>query len=70
VAGFYSARSETIPPLPGPNFAPPFPDPELDQAVAFRKLFMDFSTNRNPGQIKDSFSALRLALLRSGAVKD
>lgn len=45
-------------------------DPELDQAVAFRKLFMDFSTNRNPGQIKDSFSALRLALLRSGAVKD
>jgi len=25
VAGFYSARSETIPPLPWPNFAPPFP---------------------------------------------
>ncbi|WP_198037870.1 hypothetical protein [Rhodobacter xanthinilyticus] len=25
MAGFYSARSETIPPLPWPNFAPPFP---------------------------------------------
>jgi hypothetical protein len=25
VAGFYSARSETIPPLPWPNFATPFP---------------------------------------------
>jgi light-regulated signal transduction histidine kinase (bacteriophytochrome) len=25
VAGFYSARSETIPPLPWPSFAPPFP---------------------------------------------
>ena len=25
VAGFYSALSETIPPLPWPNFAPPFP---------------------------------------------
>ena len=28
MAGFYSARSETIPPLPWPNFAPPFPAPE------------------------------------------
>ena len=25
MAGFYSARSETIPPLPWPIFAPPFP---------------------------------------------
>ena len=25
MAGFYSARSENIPPLPWPNFAPPFP---------------------------------------------
>ncbi|TDE35549.1 hypothetical protein E1B25_16430 [Antarcticimicrobium sediminis] len=24
MAGFYSARSRTIPPLPWPNFAPPF----------------------------------------------
>lgn len=26
MAGFYSARSETIPPLPWSNFAPPFPE--------------------------------------------
>ncbi|MFW2448110.1 MAG: hypothetical protein ACN4E6_12375, partial [Qipengyuania pacifica] len=29
VAGFYSARSETIPPLTWPNFAPPFPPRKL-----------------------------------------
>ena len=31
VDGFYSARSRTIPPLPWPNFAPPFP-PEAAEA--------------------------------------
>jgi len=27
MAGFYTARSRTIPPLPWPSFAPPFSDP-------------------------------------------
>jgi hypothetical protein len=33
VAGFYSARSRTIPPLPWPTFAPPLSS-GLDQAPA------------------------------------
>jgi hypothetical protein len=37
VAGFYSARSETIPPLPWPNFAPPFP-PDTSRFTRYNEM--------------------------------
>ncbi len=45
-------------------------DPDLDQAIAFRRYHRDFCKSRLDGEIADSFSALRLCLLRSGALKD
>lgn len=45
-------------------------DPELDQAIAFRNFFSEFIKTRTDGTIQDSFGALRLCLLRSGALKD
>ena len=38
MAGFYSASSETIPPLPWPNFAPPFPLPLFLETGDFRAV--------------------------------
>lgn len=45
-------------------------DPELDQAIAFHGLFSDFARSRVSCSIAESFAALRLCLLRSGALKD
>ncbi|WRH64355.1 MAG: hypothetical protein RSE12_08535 [Fuscovulum sp.] len=39
MAGFYSARSETIPPLPWPNFAPPFPDHQVSLSTGLSNGF-------------------------------
>ena len=46
MAEFCSARSETIPPLPWTNFAPPFPVQdrnEEDQALGYLVAFLGFS---------------------------
>ena len=41
MAGFYSARSETIPPLPWPNFAPPFPPVIVDEIERTLRLIKE-----------------------------
>lgn len=45
-------------------------DAELDQAIAFTRLFEEFRAGRTTGPIADSFAALRLCLLRCGALHD
>lgn len=45
-------------------------DPDLDQAIAFKSHFVEFCVSRTDRSIEESFEALRLCLLRSGAQKD
>ena len=45
-------------------------DPELDQAVLFRKTFNEFCISRTTGGIGASFERLRFCLRRCGALKD
>lgn len=45
-------------------------DPELDMAIAFDRVFSEFCTSRAAGSTGESFEALRLCLLRCGAMKD
>ena len=53
MAGFYSARSETIPPLPWPNFAPPFPNIIESMNAVIRQVC------RNVKRWRDAQMALR-----------
>lgn len=53
-AGLYSAGTDT----------------QLDQAIAFHGNFSDFALSRVTCTIAESFAALRLCLLRCGALKD
>ena len=52
MAGFYSARSETIPPLPWPNFAPPFPRAFLYGTVPFGRAFRLFGVRDRGGAFR------------------
>lgn len=45
-------------------------DPELDQAVLFRKVFNEFCVARSSNGIGASFERLRFCLRRSGALKE
>ncbi len=45
-------------------------DADLDQAIAFRKVFADFRVSRTVDGVGACFEKLRLCLRRSGALKD
>lgn len=45
-------------------------DPELDMAIAFGRNFPEFCKSRSASSVGESFEALRLCLVRCGAMKD
>lgn len=45
-------------------------DLELDYAISFQRLFDEFCVGRTEGPIADSFSSLRIAMHRCGALKE
>jgi ATP-dependent Lhr-like helicase len=67
VAGFYAARSRTIPPLPWPTFAPPFSLRASELEVEINDGILEVTASKDSCGIEQTLAALANGAMASPA---